>query len=128
MSRIPTILCRKEHEPPFVTERLGWKYHHIGVPTDQTKPGEIYLKEYKMFITGFDSSPYGIEWMRFEKNSPVLEIIQKIPHIAFEVDDLDKELKGKKIIGEISSPMDGIRVAMIMDNGAPIELMELKRS
>lgn len=79
-----------------------------------------------MYISGFGSSPYGVEWMRFEPGSPVSGIIQEIPHIAFEVDDLDSALEGKELIGEPSSPSEGVRVAMILHNGAPIELLEFE--
>ncbi|RQV92703.1 MAG: hypothetical protein EH224_14690 [Calditrichaeota bacterium] len=106
---------------------LGWKYHHLGIPTETSIPGERYLEEYGMYVSGFESSPYGIEWMRFEEGSPLSEIIQTLPHIAFEVDDLDREIKGKELIGEITSPMEGVRSAMIKENGAPIELIEFKR-
>ena len=77
-----------------------------------------------MFVSGFEASPYGIEWMRFELDSPVSKIIQTVPHIAFEVDDLELAVIGKELIDEITSPSKGIRVAMILDNGAPIELIE----
>ncbi len=80
---------RKDNEQPFAISMNGMKYHHIGIPTDEKKPGEKYLAEYKMYVSGFETSEYGIEWMRFEKDSPVSEIIKKIPHIAFEVDDFD---------------------------------------
>jgi len=30
--------------------------------------------------------------MRFEKESPVSELIQTVPHIAFEVKNIDKEI------------------------------------
>ena len=33
----------------------------------------------------------------------------------------------KTLIGETSSPMDGVRVAMILHNGMPVELLEFKR-
>ena len=65
--------------------------------------------------------------MRFEKDSPISEIIQKIPHLAFEVDDLDFAVKGRQMIGEISFPSEGVRTAMIIENGAPIEFIEFKK-
>jgi hypothetical protein len=66
--------------------------------------------------------------MRFEADSPVSKLIQNVPHIAFEVDDLDHELTrhGLKIISKPESPSDGVRAAMIEHNGAPIELIEFK--
>jgi hypothetical protein len=84
---------RKDNESPMVIEKLGWKYHHLGIPTREVIPGERYLPAYKLYVSGFNSSPYGIEWMRFEVDCPLAEIIKTVPHIAFEVDDLDIVLK-----------------------------------
>jgi hypothetical protein len=118
---------RKEHEPPVVVARCGWRYHHIGIPTDVPRPGERYLEQFKMYVSGFEKSPYGIEWMRFEKGSRVSELVKTVPHIAFEVDDLDAELEGKEVLGEVCSPSEGIRVAMIIDDGVPVELLEFSK-
>ena len=73
--------------------------------------------------------PYGIEWMRFEKDSPINILIQTVPHIAFEVEDLDYELANRnfKVITEPNVPGEGIRVAMIEHNGSPIELIEFEK-
>ena len=119
---------RKDHEPPLATSAWGWRYHHLGIPTDAMIKGERYLPQFKFYVSGFDSSPYGIEWMRFEKDSPVDELIKRVPHIAFEVDDLDSELSRHhfNILTPPNSPGDGTRVAMISHNGAPIELIEFK--
>ena len=81
-----------------------------------------------MYVSGFETSPYGIEWMRFEPGSPISELIKTVPHVAFEVDNLDAEIKGKKLLGAVSQPSPGVRVAMIVDNGAPVELMEFRKS
>lgn len=90
--------------------------------------GERYIPQFKFYVSGFDSSPYGIEWMRFENDSPVDELIKRVPHIAFEVDDLDSELSRQdfNILTPPNSPGDGTRVAMISHNGAPVELIEFK--
>ena len=119
---------RKDHEPPFAISKKGMRYHHIGIPTEELKPDEKYIEEYKMYVSGFDTSEYGIEWMRFKKDSPVSEIIKTIPHIAFAVDDLDLAIKGEKLIGKISSPSKGVRVAMIKEIGLPVELLEFDKS
>jgi hypothetical protein len=62
--------------------------------------------------------------MRFEPECPVHPLVRTLPHIAFEVDDLEKALKGCTMLGSISSPSPGVRVAMIVDDGAPVELIE----
>jgi hypothetical protein len=110
-------------QPAAVTER-GWRYHHLGIPTTASRVGERHIPHLKIYVCGFDTSPYGIEWMRFEPGCQVPEIVKTIPHIAFEVDDLEAALEGQTLLGEVSSPSDGVRVAMILDNGAPVELLE----
>ena len=119
---------RKDNEPPFAISKKGMRYHHIGIPRVEQKPDERYLEEYKMYVSGFDTSEFGIEWMRFENDSPISDIIQKIPHIAFEVDNLETAIMGKELIGEISSPSKGVRVAMILENGVPVEFLEFNRN
>ena len=120
-------LKRKDHEPPAAISRKGMRYHHIGIPTGEKKSDEKYLKKYKFYISGFETSEFGIEWMRFEEDSPVSELIKTIPHIAFEVDDLTAAVKGKELLGEITSPSKGVRVAMIIENGAPVEFLEFSK-
>jgi hypothetical protein len=120
---------RQDHEQPESITKWGWKYHHLGLPTDSVMPGEIYIPQFKLFVAGFSDSPFGIEWMRYERDSPVNKLIQSMPHIAFEVEDLGKELSTHnfKVITKPNSPTDKIRVAMIEHNGAVIELIEFVR-
>ena len=120
------IKIRQDHEQPESIEKWGWKYHHLGIPTDKIMPNEVCIPQFKLYVTGFSESPFGIEWMRFEKDSPIDKLIQTVPHIAFEVEDVNYELETHdlKVITEPNSPTDKIRVAMIEHNGAPIELIE----
>ena len=116
---------RKDHEPPACAIK-GWRYHHMGIPTDKPRIGERYLEHLKMYVSGFETSPYGVEWMRFQPDSPISELVRTVPHIAFEVDNLDAEIVGKQLLGEVSQPSEGVRVAMIIDNGVPVELLEFR--
>ena len=100
------------------------EYHHLGIPTSEKRANEKYLGKYKMYISGYEESEFGIEWMRFENDSPLPELVKSIPHIAFKVDDLNTELKGKEILIEPNSPSEGVRVAFIIENGAPVEFIE----
>lgn len=117
---------RQDHEPPLAIEKWGWRYHHLGVPTNKPMQGEIYLSSFKIYVCGFEKSPFGIEWMRYEEDSPVNKLVQSVPHIAFGVDDLDFELSrfNFNIITEPNSPGNDIRVAMIEHDGAVIELIQ----
>nr|WP_321355839.1 hypothetical protein [uncultured Draconibacterium sp.] len=120
---------RQEHELPQALVDWGWKYHHLGIPTNKKMPGEKYLSQFKFYHSGFPTSPFGVEWMRFEEDSPIHPLIQKVPHLAFEVEDLDHELatRNLKLITPPNLPMEGVRVAMIEHNGAPVELIEFEK-
>ncbi len=120
---------RMDSDSPQIIEEWGWKYHHIGIPTEKKMENEKYIPHLKFFVPGFEKSPYGIEWMRSEKDSPIHELIQKTPHIAFEVENLDLELSKRKfeVLTKPNSPSDDVKVAMIKHNGAPIELIEFKK-
>jgi len=103
------------------------KYHHLGIPTKTIRKDETYLKEHKVYVSGYGKSPYGIEWMRFEPGSSTPELVKNVPHVAFEVDDLEVAIAGKEVIIAPNSPSEGVRVAFIIDDGAPVEFLELRK-
>ena len=104
------------------------KFHHLGIPTKNKLKDEEHLIELKIYVSGFGRSPYGVEWNRFEDDAPYPDLVKTIPHVAFEVDDLEEVLKGKNVIIEPNSPSPGVVVAFIEDNGAPIEFLQIDRS
>ncbi|NIU77200.1 MAG: hypothetical protein GWN71_27710 [Gammaproteobacteria bacterium] len=71
------------------------------------------------------AGPAGIEWMRFEADSPLPGLVKAVPHVAFEVRDLEAALEGREVLIAPNSPSEGVRVAFIVENGAPVELIEI---
>lgn len=102
------------------------RYHHVGIPTEKKLPENDYIPRLKIYASGYNVSPYGIEWMKFDIDCNLPEIIKKVPHIAFVVDDLEEALAGKEILIGPNSPSEGVTVAFIVDNGAPVELMQFR--
>ena len=51
--------------------------------------------------------------------------MKTVPHIAFEVNNMQEAIKGKKVIIEPNSPSCGVLVAFIRDNGEPIGFLEV---
>ena len=100
------------------------RYHHIGIPTNESRAGETHLKHLKVFVFSHDKSEFGVEWMRFEADAAVPDLVRRVAHVAFEVTDLSSEIAGREILIPPNSPSEGVRVAFIVENGAPIELLE----
>lgn len=102
------------------------RYHHYGIPTSEKKVDESYVEvqDYKFYATPFEANKWHIQWHRFPEGHGLPEIITKVPHIAFQVDNLDEEIKGCKILFGPYSPIEGYKVAMIEEHGVPIELIE----
>jgi len=110
-----------------MNKKIKLKYHHLGIPTKRRFDGEIYLQAYKVYHSGYEESEYGIEWMRYEKDCRLPELVKTMPHVAFEVEDIYEAIKGKKVIIEPNSPSDGNMVAFIDENGAPVEFIQVKK-
>ena len=47
------------------------QFEHIGLITDQKKPGESFVPATRVWRTNYLEHPYRIEWLRFEPDSPV---------------------------------------------------------
>ncbi len=54
-----------------MTKKLNQQFHHIGLPTDISQPGEAYVEETKVWVTDPRRHPYKVEFLRFENDSPV---------------------------------------------------------
>jgi hypothetical protein len=115
---------RRPDEQPAAVAKLGWRYHHLGIPHAVPRSDEQHLDDLGVHVCGFETSPYGIEWIRFEAHCEVPQIVKTVPHVAFAVDDLDEALNGKDILIAPNAPSAGVRVAFILDNGAPVELLQ----
>ena len=100
------------------------KYHHIGIPTTIEHAGETYLEQYRLFCTDHEQNPFGIQWMRFEPECTLPDVVKTVPHIAFEVDDLDAALAGHQVLIAPNSPSKGVMVAFVLVDGAPVEFLQ----
>ncbi len=65
--------------------------------------------------------------MRFDPDCPLPDLVKTVPHVAFVVDDLEEAIAGKEILIKPNSPSEGVRVAFIVENGAPVEFLEMRK-
>lgn len=100
------------------------EFMHVGVPTDISRPGEMYAEGIKTHIIDPESNEFHIEYLRFEKDTPLPKELQTMVHVAYKVDDLDKQLQENQVVVEPWMADEHTRIAFIMKDGILFELME----
>lgn len=101
-------------------------FDHVGIPTTDGHPNEIYVEETKVWITDPYAHPMKIEFMRFEPDSPVTGPVREMPHVAFLVDDLEEAIRGEKVLlGPFrSTVLRRLKLVFILKDGAVFEFLE----
>ncbi len=84
----------------------------------------VEIRHLRIHATDHESNPFGIRWMLYGKDCKVPNLVRRMPHAAFEVDDLKTALKERKVIIKPNSPSRGVLVAFIDEAGAPVELLQ----
>lgn len=102
-------------------------FNHFGVPTTTPQPNANYVESLRVHLTDYSLSPNKIEYLRFEAGSCMPELIQTVPHIAYEVACLESELAGAKVLVEPMKIGDQLTIAFIEEEGIPIELMYIQK-
>jgi hypothetical protein len=103
---------------------VAYRYHHVGIPTTSPVEGMTRIDHLRIACTDHESNPYGVQWMMYDADCPVPPLVRDVAHVAFEVDNLEEALVGKKVIIAPNSPSPGVLVAFIEEEGAPIELLQ----
>ena len=110
-------------------------FDHVGLPTDEKQPIEMYVRDTKVWVTNPMTHPYKVEYLRYEPDSPVTGPVRDLPHLAFRVNDLGQALAeaGGEILLEPFYPLPAVegfptggamRVAFVLVDGAVFEFME----
>jgi hypothetical protein len=102
------------------------KFHHLGIPTTVEQAGETYVPHLGFHCTDHERNPFGIQWMRFDTACTLPEVVKTVPHVAFEVDDLEQALAGHDVIIAPNSPSPGVVVAFVLCDGAPVEFLQFR--
>ena len=102
---------------------ITYVFHHTGIPTTEIRQNETYSASAKMFTSDNDGT-FKIQWHRFEDDSPLHPLIKMLPHVAFKVNNLSAAIEGEEVILGPYEPIDDYFVAMISDNGVPVEFIQ----
>ena len=104
---------------------MDYPFSHIGIPTTGDKDWAGFYEPGKIHYTDFTNDEFGVEWLKFDADSPMPEMLRTVPHVAFKVDNIEAALEGREILVDTFSPGEGVRVAFIVHNGSPVEFMEV---
>jgi len=105
---------------------MNLRYHHLGIPTENMVEGMVYIEHLKVWATDHEANPFGIQWMKYDNECLIPEIVRRVAHMAFAVDDLREAIRGKNVIIAPNSPSPGVWVAFIEEAGAPIEFLQIE--
>ena len=106
---------------------MNYTFNHIASPTNEERNWDGFYEPGRIHYTEFDKDQYQIEWVKFDNNSPMPEMMRTLPHVAYLVDEMEQALKGCEILEETFSPAEGVRVAFIVHKGSPVEFMEISK-
>lgn len=108
----------------FERDGVTYTFHHLGIPTDQPRPGERYSAVYRMYTSDDPCEHARVQWHRYEPDSPLHALMKDRPHIAYQVSDLKRAIEGRKVVLGPYEPVPGYQVAVIEDGGIGIEFVQ----
>jgi hypothetical protein len=101
------------------------RFDHIGLVTEEEKPGESWVEATRVWVTSPRAHPYNVEWLRFEPDTPVTGPLRWQPHLAYRVDDINAAIQGHTVLAEPFDVGNGfVMVAFVEVEGAVIEFMQ----
>ena len=60
------------------------QFMHVGVPTDKIMEGAVYAEAIKTYIVAPETNEFNIEYLRFEKDTPLPKELQTMVHVAYK--------------------------------------------
>ena len=102
------------------------EFRNVGGPTKKEKEESVYYEGIKTHIVPTETKEFGIEYLRFEKDTPLPQELQTLVHVAYKVDDMDEQLKANRVVVEPRMADENTRIAFIMKDGILMELLEVK--
>jgi len=101
------------------------KFHHVGIPVFEKLDGMQYADGMKVWYSDIAASPYNIEFICFDPDSPMAAAVQDGTHVAYIVDDLEAAIKDKSVLWPVTQVAPGLKIAFIYDGGLAVELMQM---
>lgn len=84
----------------------------------------MWVEASRVWVTDPADHPHRIEYLRYEPDSPVKGPVRDLPHMAFQVDNLEAAMEGAQVLLGPFAPTDTLRVVFVLRDGAVFEYME----
>ena len=75
---------------------------------------QYYLPGYDLYHSGYEENEFNIEWMHYGEKRTLPDVVA----------DVYEAIKGREVIIEPNSPAEGIIVAFVLINDAPVEFIQ----
>ena len=100
-------------------------FNHVGIILKEKMDGMIYVEPLKVYITDCNASPNKIEFLYFEPDTPLPQLMQQQAHIAYAVPNIEEAIKDTKLL---FGPYDmgHMWLAFVEEEGVAIEFNEFK--
>ncbi|NOI26867.1 MULTISPECIES: hypothetical protein [Vibrio] len=102
-------------------------FHHVGIPTNSYLPDDTHNPQLKMHATGYFETPYAMEWMNFDEDSSLPEVIKTQPHIGYVVESVEDAIQGRNVVLSPRSPAPGVIVAFVLEGRDLIEFLQFDK-
>ncbi len=100
-------------------------FDHVGLITDETKPGERWVEPTRVWVTSPRAHRFNVEFLRFEPDSPVTGPLRTEPHVAYRVPDVWAAIAGHEVLAEPFEVGGGFAtVAFVLAEGSVVEFMQ----
>ena len=73
-------------------------FNHVGMVLQEKMEGMIYVEPLKVHITDCSQSPNKIEFLYFEPDTPLPQLMQQQAHIAYAVPNIEEAIKDTKLL------------------------------
>lgn len=105
------------------------EFDHIGITTTEKKENAFWVENTKVWVTNPKEHPLGVEWLRYEPDSPCPRELIENPHVAYRVKSLGEASRGMELLLGPMVVDDFVRVGFYRyTDGSIVEFMEYLRS
>jgi hypothetical protein len=98
-------------------------FDHVGLTTREPQPNEDWIEQSRCWVTNPRNHPEHIEFLRYEPDSTVPDLVMNNPHVAFRVAEIAPHIKGQEIIIPPFVVADFVEAVFIWKHDAVFEYM-----